>query len=265
VETKFLAGNGTLTQWNVNGIHVLFPEQHLEVGGSVKLRGGAPICCPIFGPMPDTEDYEGIVLPQHGLVRTGVDFEQRVHTSLNTKEELNGPRSGATVADGWDTLEHYFVTFSRPWPHRVVVCFETANDNSFLSHQILVQYCPERNKICRGKMPISLCLHPYFATYGKPFRIELNDVSIYSENIQEKVSQSLACTAGGALRLFLEHGVVELEIPFEGGYTDFNIWTDAIDKYICIEPYLGKGKTYYIRPNKPLVAQCYLSFRSRVV
>lgn len=42
----------------------LFVSKHAKLDGSIPIRGGIPICFPIFGPAPDQID-----LPQHGFAR----------------------------------------------------------------------------------------------------------------------------------------------------------------------------------------------------
>ncbi|CEP16664.1 hypothetical protein [Parasitella parasitica] len=53
----------TLTSWSVGGVERIFVSKQAKRDGSKAIRGGIPICFPIFG----TKDT--IALPQHGFAR----------------------------------------------------------------------------------------------------------------------------------------------------------------------------------------------------
>lgn len=222
-----LTDNGTLTYWRwpEETNDILFPEQEIEIDGVAKLRGGAPVCCPIFGTMPETKDYEGVTLPQHGLVRLG---NRHFHTLR--KYPVGG---GESV---------YFM-FLDPWYHEVLVTVRLSEDGKLLEHEILVWKDPHSENY----MPISIGFHPYFATHGDLFHITYGDYHITSDEIQNGDPFFITRREFGQKLLVELSYNNNLEISIDDGdYDHFCIWTDAKDKYICVEPVLGGGGKYNI-------------------
>jgi galactose mutarotase-like enzyme len=232
-----LADNATVTRWNAGGQFgdVLFPEQKIELGGAQKLRGGAPVCSPIFGDMPNTPDYAGFTIPKHGLMRTGAGHVTRFR---HTKK------------DGTDSLT---ITYDHPWPHQVEVTAHASPSGDTLTHTITAT---DRGT---DKVPLSIGFHPYFATHNKAFTIINGDTEILSSAIETDKPFFIECTESKKIILKLTDGYI-MEITLNAGYERCCIWTDAIEHYICIEPVMGGDGHYrFLYPgDAPLVCACTL-------
>lgn len=59
----------TVTSWKQGGIERLFVSSKSALDESKPIRGGIPVCFPIFGPPPSSPP-EYAALPQHGFART---------------------------------------------------------------------------------------------------------------------------------------------------------------------------------------------------
>jgi hypothetical protein len=213
-----LDGNGTLTWWDMYNEEILFPEQEIVIAGQNKLRGGAPVCSPIFGPQPKSPAYKGLDLPQHGLIRLGENSE---HCS-----EVESSPKGGRITFIHDT----------PWPHETLIEIVNESDmnKEVLIHSLTVSYLGDVS------MPLSMGFHPYFATYNKPFSIRYNGVDKKSADIEHNTPFFLKKSVENTiLSLNLGHSLIEISID-EGDYEGFYIWTDSISQYICVEPVLGK-------------------------
>jgi galactose mutarotase-like enzyme len=253
-DTYYLADNGTLKEWAVKGIPLLFPEQTLLINGEEKLRGGAPVCCPLFGKMPDTPAYAGIDLPQHGLVRLGNKHTNISHTSQRTI---------GTMLDSYDHYEHYQVWYEKPWKHSAIIVFKTANNDMFLSHMLGIRLSTAKT-FCQ--MPYSFCLHPYFDTKGEVFTIQIHDRVIHSNMIQEGISELIPLTGTLNRKVFihLTHGIITIDLFTADRYSHICIWTDCVNKYICVEPVLWHEKQLYLyKGHEEIFAHCYLHFRPK--
>ena len=250
-----LADNGTLKGWQVDGIDVIYPERKVVIDGIEKLRGGAPVCCPIFGKMPETPDYEGLDLPQHGLVRLGDRHVYKLHTSLNRNEMILSNFSGI---DSYlmAHYEYYRVVYEKPWEHTITILLKTLRTHPYLEHDIRVLSTPVGNQ---KRMPASIALHPYFSTMGEEFTIVYGRQTILSGDIQEGVSRQIEATMP---IINLAHGQVVISTHVSS-YTGFNIWTDDIKKYICVEPYYGIGGIHYLPSFQPLICRCQISFKQK--
>jgi len=253
MSTHTVALNGTIKNWTMDdGTEILFPEQEIIVNCERKLRGGAPVCCPIFGSMPGTEDYSGASLPQHGLVRLGDKYLIEQLARLDTEENKS------TVMD------FYFNVAGFPWKHTASVFTQMCPQENLLKHSINV----ERSSSCRNKkaMPLSVGFHPYFSTHGNPFRIintETKEGAIESKDIPNDSPFFIPISySSEPLRLRTTHGDLTISIPEGGEYTRFCIWTDAIDKYICIEPVFGKPKDDHelLDPGLNFSTKCAMKF-----
>ncbi len=230
-----LADNATLTHWNAGGRFgaVLFPEQKIELGGAQKLRGGAPVCAPIFGDMPTTADYTGVTLPKHGLLRTGTSYSTRFRHTKN---------------DGADSL---IFTYEHPWPHQVQVSVTTSPSGNTLTHTVIAS---DRGA---DQVPLSIGFHPYFATKGKPFTIINGETEITSTAIETDAPFFIECAESKKVLLKFTTGYI-VEIALEAGYERCCIWTDSILNYICIEPVMGgEGQYKFLHHGDvPLVCTC---------
>ena len=227
--------SGTVASWVPRGQEgsIFFPETELEINGEKKKRGGAFVCCPIFGPMPMNRFYAGTDLPQHGLLR-------RHHES-----------DKSCLVDAKDCAKTT-VEFDKPWPHEVVVKAHVSEDGKGLTHTVIVNKPKES-----GEMPISFGFHPYFRTYGAPFKIEHCGLCIKGKNLVE----------GSATKIFrhLDSGLVlttkECRIEMKSfGYTHYVIWTDNRSEYVCIEPvrYGRNMTTLFLKGGDKLTGRCVI-------
>lgn len=232
-----LADNATVTYWRANGRFgdILFPEQKIELHGVQKLRGGAQVCSPIFGDMPTTIDYSGITLPKHGLMRTGASYSTRFRHTKNS---------------GADSL---IFTYEHPWPHQVAVSATISPTGDALTHTIIAS---DRGE---DQVPLSIGFHPYFATKGKAFTIINGTTEISSTSIETDKPFFIECTDNKKVLLKFSGGHI-IEMTLVAGYERCCIWTDALEKYICIEPVMGGAGQYKFlhHGDVPLVCTCAL-------
>lgn len=199
--------------------NLFFPEQKVLIEGVQKLRGGAPVFCPLFGTVPaDNPHYEGIDLQQHGLVRKNsciqkvVDSKGKITTSFQ---------------------------FDTPWKHSVNVSGYIPEAHQFV-HELQVKYCAGENT-AQPVMPLSAAFQPYIATHDKSFRIYYGDsFSITSLQIVRGESLFIRGTGNPKDALQLVFSDYQVEFYIQGMYQHFCIWTDNIVGYICIKPFFGK-------------------------
>ena len=220
----FMENNGTLSHWRAgNGTGIFYPEGNVTVGGKTKLRGGAPVCCPNFGIAPTDGPYAGISLPQHGLIRDATVNRGRVGPNNRADLQFTPAREDD------DYLGADFI-FKEPWRHRVRIMakdYQPQQQEIYgLSHCILLE--------AEVEMPYSIGFHPYFATAGGPFVLRNPGEEWRSENLEVNKPFFTKRRLQGAFEIELTHGTIELQI--KEGYTDYCIWTDRPDLYICVEP-----------------------------
>ena len=221
-----LLSNGTVGSWQAsNGTAILFPEMKVEIGGEKKLRGGAPVCCPNFGPAPTDGPYEGIQLPNHGLVRT---------CNMIDGKPVNGNRavyqSGPTEHDdGWTGTHHMFQypCFHQVWTSAKLGKSKLGDEQ--MHHRIRLGTEP----IHDVDMPYSIGFHPYFATAGGKFLLRHGDQNWRSSDLS--VNEPLFVPNKGPFFDIVTKST-KVQIELLRGYEGFYIWTDRPDLYICVEP-----------------------------
>ncbi len=214
IDKLIIAKDASIESWRVDGVDVLHPRFKLANG---KIRGSSHVCVPVFGKMPDHMRKLGCNLPQHGLVRW---------TEANP-----------VVDDGHARTMH----FSFPertifaWEHYVRVRIE--QDDHTLTHQLLLA----RETECSNEdgMPFSLGFHPYFSTHGGAFEIRRGLIVIESGSIKKSKSIYFGRLVDHDVHLVTSRGTIKVVVH---GYDGYNIWTDDIAKYICVEPVYQKGK-----------------------
>lgn len=222
--------NASILRWSLESRdNILFPEQSVMVGTERKLRGGAFVCSPIFGKMPSAPEYRGVTMPQHGFVRTHAHMaHQRM---LSPGEQC------------------YEFVFRNPWVHQVHVVIGESENGNTLTHRIVVT---NQDKM---PMPLSLGFHPYFPTFGTDFAIEHGDTYISSTAIME--GQSMRIPRRGNHMLFLRLAHRTIGIVLGGEYDGFNIWTDLLWRYICVEPIMGgHGRYRMLEPEVSIECAC---------
>ena len=220
--------NGSLIRWiDPETGQLIISEQKVIINGERKTRV-SHICLP-FGKA--TGIYDG--LAAHGLARTGaghikknIDFTE--HDEKRVEMEYN-----------------------RPFRHKMAIYVESSSNGKVLYHKI------EVTNLDNEKRPISLGFHPYFATNGQEFTIQHGDFSLSSDTLQ--VDQPLFIESIPEEKLFLKIGDQTITLELIKGYTDFCIWTDLKDKYICVEPVLGvNGHSKTLESNEIMECACTL-------
>jgi len=224
--TWSMKANGTITRWQAtDGTDILFPEDNIVIRKEVKLRGGAPVCCPIFGPKPKTEAYEGVSLAQHGLVRA-------CKMDANDKPVRGNPavwQQRPTLGnDGWF---HTGFHFTHPWPHEAWVAAK-AGTPKYGVEQMHHRITLGTETIYDIDMPYSLGFHPYFATKGNAYGLKCGDEAWGVHDLA--VGESMHVTKGSIMTL--ETIDRTITIALTEGYNGFYVWSDAPERYVCIEP-----------------------------
>jgi len=236
--------DGTLTHWKdpITKVDLIFPNQEVVLPNDVvKLRGGGYICFP-FGKTPKTKDYEDITLPPHGLPRTG-----------------QGLYKGRYYANPTGTSAE--LEYLKPWAHNIKVSIKPKDGNRTILHSVTITKNVEFDLRAKSYLPLSLGVHPFFSTNGKPFEIIYGDNQFKSDGIQvdkpffiNKVDDKkrLILKIGNSLVIFIK--LIE-------GYDQFCVWTDFPDKYICVEPVTGvKDENYHVlRDTESMNFRCEFS------
>ena len=200
--------NGSLIGWmNPETGQLIISKHEVIVQGQQRTRV-SHICFP-FGKA--TGIYDG--LAAHGLTRTGAGH---IRKSIDFTEPDE---------------KHVEMEYDRPFRHKIAICVESSSSGKTLYHKI------EVTNLDSVRRPISLGFHPYFATNGQEFAIQYGDFSLNSDTL--KVDQPLFIAKKPREKLLLKIGDQTITLELIKGYTDFCIWTDLKDKYICVEPVLG--------------------------
>jgi len=207
--TASVAKNGTVLAWNVGGAELIYPEQAI---GSER-RGGIPLCVPMFSvqqrPIPGCE------LPLHGLL---------------LYEDPSEPDT-LFARDTWSATHAFPTTEQFAWDFVVVVQLALAEYT--LTHTLTVK----RAASCTNEqeMPLSLGFHPYFKTYGADFSFVIGDTTFDKATLPSNIIDSAFAplTPGESAVLTTARGTIRLT---PGGFDEYCLWTDAIERYFCIEP-----------------------------
>lgn len=228
-----VAGNGTLRSWIPPGCgeSILYPERTMLIGEEQKVRGGAFVCCPVFGAVPQDDVYGGIVLPQHGLVR------QHPYRGRNCRFH-NGVAQSK-------------MHFDEPWQHTVLASTRISRDGERLTHTIRVT----NNE--RSPMPISLGFHPYFKTGGSRFEIRRGDRRIKSRDVLHDTPLFIPLSRRKVVTLSANGRLIALTM---NSYTHVCVWTDNIGEYICVELVMRaiQGGQVKLKGNTSMSVSCEL-------
>jgi hypothetical protein len=246
--------NATISSWRApDGTNILFPETEIEVNGEKKQRGGAFVCAPNFGPAPKTGPYTGITLSQHGLVR-----QCRIKDGQAVPG--NPAWSQSEPLRGTDGLLSAGFSFEHPWPHNVLVSAGvspvTVNQNVIMTHRILVTAEADNDL----DMPCTVGFHPYFATGDEAFTLHYDEQDWSAYNLTEGESIYVPHEVGKNFIITTDHGEIEIELVF--GYNGFYVWTDQLDKYICVEPVSQAPDTghWLLQPGGRKDCECRITY-----
>jgi len=206
-QSVILRENHTVPHWGIDGIDILYPERRVDD----EMRGGMPMCAPMFG--VQQRPVAGCELPIHGILM------------CDESGELKRDGDTQTVTTKYKATEHFAWDF-------VAVTTVTTNGNT-LTHTCTITravHCTNPNE-----MPLSLGLHPYFNTFGEDFSYIINDIKMAKYALSENIIDSdfATLTEGESATLETAKSIVTIT---PSGYDEYCIWTDDIDKYICIEP-----------------------------
>ncbi len=214
---------------------VIYPRQNLIIDGELKSRGGAPLCCPIFGTQPDTSDYAGIDLPQHGQVRGGSKHPIRTDVPSLPYTQLS-------------------LSFFEPWIYGLKIFAGTSLSGSTLTYKFEVF----RPHTADKPMPISFGWHPYFATYGENFSITCGDFHHDNDSLHE--GNAVFTDEHDGKTASLRIGKRNITLRADGAFERFCIWTDDASKYICIEPvHGGNGEYSFLEAGRNIEAACVVN------
>lgn len=206
---------------------ILYPMSTTSEG---KRRGGAPLCCPVFGLPPESGAWSKTRLPQHGLVRLLPEERPELQP---TYRQVCG-------------LSRYQLSFPSddrfPWQHSVEIALTEGilfgGDNvNELIHRVAITN--EELDHENGRMPLSFGWHPYFATHGQPFTVKLGSKTIATE--ETDLTRSLHEMQMLGLTLETVYGFAEITTS---GYDQWVIWSDDSTKYVCLEPVAGYQSGY---------------------
>lgn len=217
--------NGTIEKWQTeSGKDILFPETKIEFATQTRWRGGAPTICPNFGSIPTSGVYQDIYLPSHGLVRN-CRIENGVPVEDNTATYQDGP---TVDSDNWTKTNF---AFAMPWQHEVTVAAkeESGEDTAAVLHHQISLTSKHNTDI-----PYSLGFHPYFATQGQDFTLQIADRVWKREIVPRDKLIYIPATLGSEFILKIEQRTITITLT--GGYDGFVFWTDRPDLYICVEP-----------------------------
>ena len=212
---------GTVQCWNVDGVNLFFPECFMPSGNEMKLRGGMPICAPIFGSVPcgRVPHSAGIgKYPKHGFVRKS-----------NLTMDL--PEYGLSAVILQRTLEP-LIGFA--WRHFVVLGAVVCGNE--LRHNLRIT-----NENDLGvPMPIRPGLHPYFVVPHNSAQVTWGtdahrNFMLDECNPTNQIHFVGKISGGKASVRIAGVGKVEMQLV---GYTHIVVWSDS-PKYLCVEPVLG--------------------------
>ncbi len=198
-----------ITSWIVGGIEVLYTERQVKE----EMRGGAPLCAPLFSVQP--RPVLGSHLPMHGLTQTHI---ADLHAFSN---ETNS----------WYTESHFKANEVFAWDWTLITT--TTVTGGTLEHTMTIT----REEKCTNpdEMPLSLCFHPYFNTFGNDFSFSIGDVTYTKETLPSNIIDSAFAPLreGQSAILTTDKGVLTITPK---RYDEYCLWSDDIHNYFCIEP-----------------------------
>ena len=220
--------NGSLLNWiNPETGQLIISKHEVIVQGQQRTRV-SHICFP-FGKA--TGIYDG--LTAHGLTRTGAGHIRK-NIDFTEPDE-----------------KRVEMEYNKPFRHKIAIYVESNSKGKVLYHAIEVTNLDNETR------PISLGFHPYFATNGQGFTIQYGNLSLNSDKLE--VDQPLFIESIPGEKQFLKIGDRTITLELIKGYTDFCIWTDQKDKYICVEPVLGvNGHSKTLESNEIMGCVCII-------
>jgi len=243
-----LSAVGTIPEWVVNGRRIIPPATHVLVDGTAKWRGSAHACAPIFGPQPDTPDFAGVDLPQHGLVRTG-----------------EGQPFIECVYDTVSGFDSRVLTYKKPWAHIVCASVRASEDMREVNYQLALMRPANVDDV----MPASIGFHPYFATNGQRARIEYGRECVDATDVDpEDPIFWPRPDDGRPVTIWLGMDGECIEMHLSEDWTHVCVWTDRPDLYVCVEPVAfgseGPGSYRLLGAVEGLRGKCTMTYRPPV-
>jgi len=204
-----IAHNGTILEWQVDGISVLFPEKEI----ATQSRGGLPLCQPMFG--RQQRRVAGCALPLHGILM------------------YEGKEPITTVLPGevWKQTHTFKAndTFAWNWSVQLSVTLTTGS----LFYHIEVQRAADCSNV--NSMPLSLGFHPYFNTFAKDFSFTIGKNEYSKSSLPANIIDSDFAPLLNGEAAVLRTAAYTLTLTPEG-YDEYCLWSDNVDAYFCIEP-----------------------------
>ncbi len=204
-----IADNGSILQWQVADVDVLFPENTV----AVESRGGLPLCVPMFS--TQQRPVAGCNLPLHGVLM------------YQEKE----PQSTIVPGETWHRTHAFTANDTFAWDWNVELSAELTDD-SFLYKLTVLRSADCKNK---NAMPLSLGFHPYFKTFGKDFSFTIGDKTYTKTSLPVNIIDSDFAPLINGEAAVLRTAAHTLTLTPQG-YDEYCLWSDNIDAYFCIEP-----------------------------
>lgn len=230
---------GRVTKWyDTTRAAVLFRESDQNN----KRRGGCFAAAPIFGATPKDVPWK---LPQHGPVRSLGGISGRQHL---ISQKINS--SGGY----WEYRFVFPTSRDFPWSYFVFLSLEYNRPEEKLAQTMRIVRAAD----CQNNesMPVSGGFHPYFATAGEPFVIHQQDEVFCDHTAAFHQSLRLSHEGGDVI---LERQDTIVTISCTGHFDQFNLWTDAPEKYVCVEPIGGRATPLRLRQREEFFGACIIT------
>ena len=206
-----------VTSLNYARKEVLFSAQKL----GEKLRGGVPVCAPVFGP------GESVGLAQHGFAR---DIEWRIFSRNENEVKLTPVKNQSQVK-------------MLPRAYQM------------MSMQLMIKLQEDTLTMCLGikndgseNIVVSPGFHPYFYT------TDATNVTVQSDITRRFTAEQLLATQFLPPHQnkvsFMSQENVAVTIQSES-LQQYAVWSANPDKYICVEPTMGGYLEH--QPNPPVL------------
>jgi len=127
----------TLTSWKVKGEEMIFVSSIAKRDGSKAIRGGIPLCFPVFGPWDNGK-------PQHGLARNSNDWI--------VKEQTVDDNGDANIVMSLSTNENT----KKLWEHE----FEFTYSVKLTTDQLFLKASVDNKG--EKDFELTFCFHTYF-------------------------------------------------------------------------------------------------------
>lgn len=234
---------GTIKNWKTpDQRDILYPERVISPN---KKRGGSFLAAPVFGKVPETVAWRGVNLPQHGLIRP-LRYDYPVVSDHSEKEMYQ------SFSIDLPARESY------PWSHQVSHRIALERHPTLLLQQWLtitrVENCPTKRM-----MPLSFGLHPYFATYGEYWQLFSQGMAVCAgdRHTDLRKSRQIDVDLVGAVLYWQlsEYWTIKIELR---GFDQVNVWTDASNHYVCIEPTYGRRDEVLLARGQSVRASCIM-------